>query len=363
MTDPAPLSARQLRALAMGVARELAWGLPNVAGEIRRWRRRAAAIPDRCIRHDALSALARKRGQSDGAALLSILPSARNAAYLRLLVVYQVIWDFLDSVNERAAVAGVRNGRQLHLALLDALEADGPLSDHYRHNPEAEDGGYLRALVRASRHGTARLPSYQRVHELVLREARRGEVLAINHELDPAMRDAGLQAWASQEFPDAQEVRWFELSGAASAGLTIFALLAHAAEPRCDADAVARTHETYFPWTSAAATMLDSYVDREDDALNGDHVYVSHYGSPELATRDICALIERSLQKAGALADGEKHMLIAASMIALYLSKESARAPATCEHTRTLAAAGGSLTRALVPVLRLWRAAHGLRST
>ncbi|HEY1688260.1 MAG TPA: DUF2600 family protein [Solirubrobacteraceae bacterium] len=361
--DAAPLSARQLRALTAGVARELTWGLPSVAGEIRSWRRRASAIPDAYIRHDALAALDRKRGQSDGAALLSILTRARNASYLRLLVAYQVIWDFLDSVNERAAAAGVRNGRQLHLALRDAFELDSPPSDHYCHNPEREDGGYLLALVRASRDRTSQLPSYAHVHELVLREARRAEVLAINHHVDPDKRDAGLQAWAAREFPNTPEASWFELSAAASAGLTIFALLAHAAEPLCDPSELARTYAAYFPWTSAAATMLDSYVDEVEDARNGDHVYVSHYGSLDLATRDICALIAHSLRKAGALDDGEKHTLIAASMIALYLSKESAQAPARREHSKALAASGGSLTRALVPVLRLWRLAHGLRST
>ena len=57
-------------------------------------------IPDAAIRQDALSALDRKRGQTDGAALFSILPRARDASLLRLLVAYQIIWDFLDSVHE-----------------------------------------------------------------------------------------------------------------------------------------------------------------------------------------------------------------------------------------------------------------------
>jgi tetraprenyl-beta-curcumene synthase len=54
--------------------------------------------------------------------------------------------------------------------------------------------------------------------------------------------------------------------------------------------------------------------------------------------------------------------VIVASMIAMYLSKDSARTPELDDYTRLLARAGGSLTRLLMPVLRTWRALYGQRS-
>jgi tetraprenyl-beta-curcumene synthase len=361
--DPAPLSLRALGVLVRAATRELAWGLPAVAREERRWKALARAIPDGPIREDALSALGDKRGQTDGAALFSILPHDRNLSLLRLLVAYQIIWDFLDSVNERGAHVGVTNGRQLHLALIDALDPARPISDYYRHHPWCEDGGYLRALVNVCRECCAELPSYERVRPLVVREARRAQVLALNHDLDPLSRDATLRAWSAAEFPDGHEASWFELSGAASAGLAIFALLALASEPTCSDTEIAQTQRTYFPWTSAAATMLDSYVDQIEDAENGDHIYISHYLPPEQATEHISRLVRRCLLEAGALRNGEKHILIAACMIALYLSKDSARVPAMRKTTKTIADASGSLTRVLLPILRLWRIAYAQRST
>jgi tetraprenyl-beta-curcumene synthase len=337
--------------------------LPNVALEVRAWRSLAHAIPDAPIREDALSALRRKRGQTDGAALLSTLPHARNRRLLRLLVAYQIIWDFLDSVNERAAAAGERNGRQLHLALIDALDPGRPMSDYYRHHPWRDDGGYLYALVTACRECCVDLPSYGRVRNLVLDEARHAQVLAINHILEPHVRDRALQAWSALEFPGGSEATWFELSGAASAGLTIFALLTLAAEPACDEAEIQRTYHTYFPWTSAAATMLDSYVDQVEDAANGDHIYISHYQTADQATRHIQLLIRRCLREARTLRNAEMHTLITASMIALYLSKDSARGSAMSATSKALADAGGSLTRALVPILRLWRIAYAQRET
>jgi tetraprenyl-beta-curcumene synthase len=356
----APLSGRQLRALIGAATREVVWGLPAVTHEVRRWRDLARKIPDAPIREDALGALGRKRGQTDGAALFSTVPQARNLAVLRLLVAYQLIWDFLDSAHERAPDQA--NGRQLHLALIDALDPDRPIRDYYRLHPWREDNGYLRALVDVCRECCVRLPSYGRVRPLVVREAIRAQVCPINHDLDPRRRDSTLEAWAAREFPAGQEASWFELTGAASAGLTIYGLLVLASEPACTDDEIARTHGTYFPWGSTLATMLDSYVDQIEDAANDDHIYISHYPTPETATRHVCLFIRRCLREAKSLKDGERHAVIAASMFAMYLSKDSALTPATRETTRRMVEAGGSLTRLLHPVLRLWRTVYGLRS-
>jgi tetraprenyl-beta-curcumene synthase len=360
--DPAPLSPRQVGVLARAATRELLWGLPAVAHEVSRWRDLARKIPDAPIREDALSALTGKRPHIDGAALFSILPRARNQNLLRLLVAYEIIWDFLDSVNERGATAGPVNGQQLHIALIDALDPARPISDYYRHNPWRDDGGYLRALVTVCRECSARLPSYERVRHFVVREATRGQVCAINHDLDPLRRDTALEAWVTKEFPQGHEAMWFELSAAASTDLTIFALLALASEPACTDSEIARIRNAYFPWTSGLAALLDSYVDQAEDTANGDHSYIAHYPTPELAIQSICLLIQRCLRDTRALKNNEKHMLIAASMFAMYLSKDSALTPAMHEGTRRIVDAGGSLTRVLHPILRLWRTAYSLRS-
>ena len=377
------ITQRQLGALARGVALELTWGLPAVAREVRAWRARAQRIPDPSLRVDALSALVRKRGNADGAALFWMLPRSRSLPLLRLLVVVQTLWDFLDSVNERGAAAGQANGRQLHLALIDALDSERPISDYYRHHPWREDGGYLHALIMACREGCAHLPSYSRIRIPLMQEATRAQAQGINHEPDPAVRDAVLREWASAEChekPDLgrsgtswpvtgepgfrgssigiPDVSWFELTAAASASLTVHALLTLGAEPSCTELDVERIRDAYFPWVSAAATMLDSYVDQSQDATNGDHIYISHYGAPPLAERRIRQLIQRGLAKARALPNGNRHELVVACMVAMYLSKDSARIPAMRATTDGLINAGGSLIQILLPILRLWRIAY-----
>ncbi|MGA2455750.1 MAG: DUF2600 family protein [Solirubrobacteraceae bacterium] len=362
-TRPAGLSLRQLRALGEAAARELTWTLPAVAHEIRAWRSKASAIPSAAIREDALSSLARKRGHTDGAALFCILPRTRDPHLLRLLVAYEIMWDFLDSVNERGAREGQANGRQLHRALVDALDPDAPLSDYYRHHPWQDDGGYLNALVHACQAICRRLPSYDAVRSRLAQEAWRAQVLAINHDLDPVRRDTDLHEWARQNFRAGHEASWYELTGAASASLTVHALLALAAKPRVTLPEMTRVQNAYFPWISAATTMLDSFVDQAEDTANGDHSYIAHYPTAELAIDRISLLVHRSMTEANALPDRHRHIVIVACMVAMYLSKDSASTPPMRRNTQTLLNAGGPLAPALFPILRLWRIAYAQRAT
>jgi tetraprenyl-beta-curcumene synthase len=333
-----------------------------VRREVRGWRSLANQIPTSAIRHDALSALDHKRGHIDGAALFSILPDTPNPSLLRLLVAYEIIWDFLDCVNEHGAAAGQSNGSQLHLALIDALQPAGPMADYYRYHPWKDDGGYLRSLVQRCRKSSAELPSFERVRPALMQEAARTQVLAINHELDDHLRDTTLEAWAARELPYRADARWFELTGAASASLTVHALLALTPQPSVSEPDIRRVRDAYFPWISAATTMLDSYVDRAEDAANGDHSYIAHYPTRAAAAQRIPELIRRSFAEAGALPGGERHVLIVACMVAMYLSKDSARQPAMRASTTALVCAGGSLTQFLLPILRLWRITHSQRS-
>jgi tetraprenyl-beta-curcumene synthase len=352
------------------VTRELLWGLRAVSGEVGAWRVRARSIPDASLRSDALDSIERKRAHADGAALFWTLPRRRHPALLRLLVAYQTIWDFLDNVSERGACMGERNGRLLHRALVQALDPQAPICDHYRHHLCSDDDGYLRALIEACRGVCLELPSYGRVRLPVLAEAERCAIQSLNHDPDPSSRDVALRAWASRELrrmePSevalAEVVSWFELTAAASASLVPHVLLALAAEPICRHEEITAAHAAYRPWASLATAMLDSYADRLEDAAAGEHSYIAHYGDDEEAVRRIAEIVDRATRAVGDLPGGHRHAIIAACVVAMYLSKDGARAAERRAATRRLTRSGGSLTRLLVPILRAWRIAYGQRA-
>jgi tetraprenyl-beta-curcumene synthase len=360
---PAALSLGTLRALAGAALRELRWGLREVSLEVGRWRTLAANIPDGALRHDALAAIERKRANIDGAVLFWTLPRVRSHELLRLLVAYEILADFLDCTSERSADAGIANGLQVHRALIEALDPNLPISDYYRHHPWTQDGGYAQALVDACRDACIRLPSYQAVRSPLLRAAHLTQVLALNHEPQPAQRDALLRAWADTHFPGHGELAWFECAGGASAWLTILALLALAADPGRDAREAQDTYRVYLPWVSLAGTMLDSYGDIAEDAANAAHSYIAHYPSTEQAAGRIAQVIRRALDGAASLRDGERHLVLVSCMAAMYLSKDSVRTPQTRAFTQSLTHAAGPLTRLLMPVLRTWRLIYGQRAT
>ena len=359
--DPTPLTPAQIWAVASAAMRELTWGLRQVSGEIGRWRALATKIPDAPIRDDALHALAHKRAHADGAALFSVLPARRSLSLLRLCVAYETILDFLDNVSERHTEEA--NGRELHLALIDAIDPNRPLADYYRYHPWRDDGGYLRALVTSCRGWCAALPSFERIHPHLVREAERTQVLALNHIDDPDERDMALREWASREFPDEQDLTWFELGGAASASLVILALLALGTEEMVSGTDLETTCAVYWPWVSLVAVMLDSFADQAEDRESGDHSYVAHYGCPIRTVNRLCTCVRQAAQGSLRLQGGHRHAVIVGCMVAMYLSKDSARAQKMRPATRKLIRAGGSLSRLLLPILRLWRIAYSQRST
>jgi tetraprenyl-beta-curcumene synthase len=377
---------RQGATLARATGRELIWGLRGVSCEVRSWRERAAAIPDQQLRADALQALARKRGSIDGAALFWILPRRRNRDLLGVLVAYEVLADYLDCVSERGAGLGIENGRQLHLALVEAFEPETEISDYYRYHSGSEDGGYARALVSRCRSGCEQLPSYDAVKPFLMCAAAQSGVLGLNHEPDPARRERALKEWAEGQIsghPGALETRdvpshsqasspsdkrWYERAAGSSAWVTVLAMLALAAEPKYAVDGwvqddlLARTYDAYVRSIAPAGAMLDSFADMLEDAASDDHSYVAHYPSIEVATDRIGELVRQSRREARALPGGARHSVLVSCMIAFFLSKDSVRTPELRASARELARAGGPLVELLLPVLRLWRTVYGQRS-
>ncbi len=336
--------------------------IPTVSREVGVWRKRARAIPDAPIREDALSAISAKRFNPEGAALFAVLPRRYDLNLVRLLVAFQVLLDFLDSVTERHVPRPVANGDQLHRALVEAVHPEAPISDYYRYHPWQDDGGYLTTLVATCRECCSALPAYGCVQARVLRAARRCGVQGLNHDPNAHRRESRLRQWVGTEFAGRRDLCWWELTAAASSTLGIFALLAEAADSDSSPRAFGEVDRAYMPWVCVVSTMLDSYVDALADLAGEGHSYVAHYADASVAAQRVCDLIRRSMREARELRGGLRHALIVAGMAAMYLSADEARTPAMRATTDKFVEAGGSLTRSLLPILRMWRLINGRRS-
>ena len=234
--------ARDTRALVGTLTRYWLGIFPVARAELAHWRRRAAAIPDETLRRHALKTLADEHLNAEGAAVFAVLaPRRHRALVVRLLVRYQLMYDYLDTLTEQPVAAPLQASRHLHRALTAALGEQPPTSSYYAHYPHADDGGYLPELVAACRSGLEALPAASHVAPALLRAARRSAEGQSRNHAAMLTSESGLVRWATCATPAGSGLRWWETAAAAGSSLAIHALLASAADPVLSADAAARS--------------------------------------------------------------------------------------------------------------------------
>jgi tetraprenyl-beta-curcumene synthase len=347
---------RDMLALLVMLGRYWRTVFPVSRRELRRWERRAATIPDPVLRAHAGETLRREQGLCEGAALFATLvPCRRRVRVVRLLVAFEVMCDYLDTLAEQPTPDPLANGRQLHRALSVALGgAAAPPGGYYAKHPQHDDGGYLEALVGSCRAAFAALPSAAAVAATAARAAfRSGEGQSHNHAamLDPR-RAAQLSAWCAAHAPADGGLRWWECAAAACSSLTMHALLAAAADPATTAADAARIDAAYFPWIGALSSLLDSVADRDVDVRSGNHSYVAHYPTPADAAHRLAAITRRALAAARELPHGRQHVTILSAMTCFFLSGPQGASPAA----RCILAQLDGGTRILSAMLRLRQA-------
>jgi tetraprenyl-beta-curcumene synthase len=349
--DPAPLTPAQLNALTAAAARELLWGLRAVRATVRAWRARAAAIPDPTLRRQALDALDDKRPLLDGAALFWTLPQGRHPELVRLLVTLQILANFHDHAGERAgrgcgeAAASIRT-----LGLI--LDVHRPWRGYFA-GSLPPDGGYLDALAHTCRSISARLPQYEVIRPILSEHTARAAVMDIEHAT-AADRPGQLERFAVVRLAHPPDMEWWEAAAGAPSMMSVLVALALASDERATPDELARAADAYV-WVGAVGSLLDNYIDRHDDLTTGSHNYMDYYDSPESGVARVTVLIERALREVASLSRGHHHRVLVASMIAMYLTSDSARGSRLRSSTRALATRSGTLTRTLMPLLAGWR--------
>jgi tetraprenyl-beta-curcumene synthase len=319
---------RDTGSLLAVVARYWVTVFPVVRDEIARWGRRAKAIPDRVLCCHAREALAGERMNAEGAAIFAVLSGPRHcAAVARLLVRFQVMYDYLDTLSEQPVALPLENGRRLHRALAAAVGARPPRGGYYLHHSQRDDGGYLDALVGACRSTFQRLPGAGCVAPALRRAVHRSAEGQSRNHAWMAHDGGGFVGWASALAPQDSGLQWWENGAAAGSSLAIHALLASAGNPAITTEGAAQIAAAYWPWVNALNTLLESLVDRRADIATGNHSYVSHYATPEAMARGLGTIARHAADAMRDLPDARQHAAILAAMASFYLSAPEAAVP------------------------------------
>lgn len=317
-------------ALAAVIVRYLTTIQPHAQRELARWRRRALAIPDPCLRGHVLRPFEADQS-AIGAALFAVLaPWRQQRSLVPLLVAYVLLWSYVDVCTERDP----DTDPALYDALLDGL----------RDEPSAacaevalDDVGYLAALLAECQRGCAALPSWETVAPAALRLADDGRtVQAINHG-PPEAAATRLRAWAQRRSADP----WNEVCAGASSPLGLHALMALAAYPSVGLADVRSTVAAYRS-VSALGVMCDHLIDHAEDHALLNHSYAPYLGSPTALPLALHDLADRAARGVRQLRDGERHTVILAAMAAMFLSRPQAS-------SRENAGAGAAILEALGP--------------
>jgi tetraprenyl-beta-curcumene synthase len=331
---------------------------PRARLEIRRWRRCAERIPDGTLRAQALYKLSHERLNPEAAAFFAVLaPRRHRRALVRLMVDFQIAYDYLDAINEEPATAPLRNGLQLHRALSDAVSSDAPDTDYYLHHPQHDDDGYLLGLVRACRAALQTLPSSAALEPLLLHAAQRcGEAQSRNHAV-LVEGDEQLIEWAAAQ-EDTGEYLWWELAAAGISCLALHALFA-AAECATTLAEAKRIDTAYYPPICAISALLDSLVDHDDDAGGTNHSFVGHYPSSNLTAERFATITSEACELSSVLANHRRHAVILAGIASFYLSAPGARSERARPAARRTLACLGPSSAAILAVMRLRRRTAG----
>jgi tetraprenyl-beta-curcumene synthase len=345
---------------------------PQVRRELRRWSKRASAIPDPRLRAIATGKLRAEHFNAQVAATLATtVPRRHRSRAVEAIVALEVLYDYLDGVTEAPATDPLRDRTQAYRAFtaifdvdLTASDAgeDPHVSDGYAGDEYASDGGYVRALGSAVKAAVATLPSSSAVASAGRRAAERCASAQVRVHATTQLGADQLEQWARERAAVEQGRDWREyLAGAVASVLCVHALIAAAGDDALGEDD-ARAIDAAYLSISALSTLLDSLIDHERDVHAGDPWLVRLYGDPSALGAALPDIAERAVEQVRLLPKDAHHVMTLSGVVAYYGSAPAARhgtaRPSVLELQRELR----PVILPTLAVMRAWRLAKSVRS-
>ena len=327
---------------------------PEVARALAPIRSRAMAIPQRDLQNHALSSLNTKQFHCEGGGVFASPSRDRDALLLPFLIPYQTLCDYLDTITDRGPSQDSKNLRQLHQALVDAIDPNAAPRDYYAYHPHKNDRGYIDSLVKEAQSALTRFPGFWAVKDSLRQLVSLYVDLQVFKHGPTQNRVEQLTNWHKAHSSVAPGLSWWEFSASTGSTLGLFALLNLASTPNPGPKEVDAVIHLYFPWMGALHILLDYYVDQEEDRLGGDLNFVTYYPSPQKAIQGIRRIYDHIIQQAPTLPDGAFHRYIAKGLLGFYLSDPKLRHRTTALNCQLLAS-GGTTSLGLYLAARVGR--------
>jgi tetraprenyl-beta-curcumene synthase len=327
---------------------------PRVASELRHWRRSASRIEDPSLRRLALASLAKRGNMEGAAAFATFVPRRARGSVIRALVAFQAIYNYADLLAEQPSEDPVGNAKDVHQALLVALDPSGAPSMRDSHRGGRRvDRDFLAEMIAACETASWQLPSYGTVAATACRAAER----IVAFQSLSLGQQGELESWAKGQAPASTDLAWWEVAAAAGSSLSVHVLLAAAASPDLTGEEVETLDAAYFPCIGALHSLLDSLVDEQEDVATGQLRLLDCYPSRQQATAGLQQLAAHALAAARELPGGADHSLLVTAMACSYVAAPEASSSGVDDVARQVRASLGPLARPMLLVFKLRRLA------
>lgn len=337
------------------IGRIVAGVLPEVDRQLTRWRGRLIRCPQKELARQAASSIRDKRFHCQGGAVYALYHGPMRRDLVRLIVALQTISDYLDNLCDRAGCQDEAAFRDLHQAMLCAVDPAAPLDDFYARYPLRGDGGYLQALVEDCRTVLRTLPSYPAARSEVLHLTGLYADLQVYKHVAVPRRVPLLTNWFAAHQSRYPGLEWWEFAAATGSTLGMFALFAAAARPGLQEKDIAALSKAYFPWIAGLHILLDYLIDQAEDRDGGDLNFVSYYSSAAVAQERLVWFVEKALTAAAGLPRSRFHQMVVRGLPALYLSDPKVEKQGLRPTTDAVLRAAGPGSRALYRLCCLLR--------
>jgi tetraprenyl-beta-curcumene synthase len=329
--------------------------VPSAARELAEWQELADDIPNGELRNQALASIRDKDFHAEGGSVYAAAALDNFDSLIRLIVALQTISDYLDNLCDRSVSMDEKDFRQLHQAMMDAVDPSPTYHDYYRFHPNQDDGGYLHSLVKTCKEELNRLPSYEVAQQEVGRLAGLYSDLQVYKHIAVERREDRLRSWFEEHREQLPDLEWWEFAAATGSTLGMFALFVEAAQPDLDADYVEKLLRAYFPWVCGLHILLDYFIDQEEDRREGDLNFITYYPDRETMAQRLTFFAREAGRRVLNLSDTAFHEFVVEGLPALYLSDEKVKQQQLSDVAWQLLRVGGPNSIVIHWVCRLRR--------
>ncbi|HEY0828319.1 MAG TPA: tetraprenyl-beta-curcumene synthase family protein [Bacilli bacterium] len=299
--------------------------LPEVRSQLGIWRGIAETIPDPELKAQAIASMATKQFHCEGGAIYAAANLQQKNVLIPLIVAFQTISDYLDNLCDRSTSLDAQDFRQLHQAMLDAVDPSSTLKDYYLYHDEKDDGGYLSQLVKTCQSCICLLPSFHLVQSNVRELVSLYCDLQVYKHIRRDLREGELLEWWERYRARYSQLYWNEFAAATGSTLAVFMLFLSASDKHLEPSVVNVIREAYFPHICSLHILLDYLIDQEEDRLGGDLNFCNYYNETEITLERIKFIVDQARKDIGRLPHSAFHRMIIEGLLALYLSDPKVR--------------------------------------